>query len=204
MSNHLWRERHDFHKPLLAQLPPHGSEDAGRAGLSLIRDEHRGVLVKPDVGAVLALGLFGRPHDHRLHHLALLDLAGGNRVLDRDHDDVTQPRVAPFGPAEHANDERAPRARVVRDLEYRLLLHHGPPPPPLLRALDDFEHAPALGLRQRAGFDDPYRVARLRVGLVVGRDLLGADYLLAVEPMGETARERDRTGLPDLAAPYHA
>src|SRR5881227_1124214 len=127
MSNHLWRERHDFHEPLLAQLPPHGSEDAGGAGLSLIRDEHRGVLVEPDVGAVLALGLLGRPHDHRLHHLALLDLPGGNRVLDRDHDDVTQPRVAPLGPAEHANDERAPRARVVRDLEYRLLRHHGAP-----------------------------------------------------------------------------
>src|SRR5437870_2468145 len=47
-----------------------------------------------------------------------------------------------------------------------------PPPPPLLRALDDFDHAPALGLRQRAGFDDAYRVARLRVGLVVGRELL--------------------------------
>src|SRR5205085_623564 len=104
MSDHLGRERHDLHEPLLAQLPPHGSEDAGRAGLALVRDEHGGVLVEPDVGAVLALGLLGRPHDHRLHHLALLDLAGGNRVLDRDHDDVAQPRVAPLGPAEHAND----------------------------------------------------------------------------------------------------
>src|SRR5216110_4041406 len=72
------------------------------------------------IGAVFALGLLGRPHDHRLHHLALLDLAGGNRVLDRDHDDVAQAGVATLGPAEHANDERAPRARVVRDLEYRL------------------------------------------------------------------------------------
>src|SRR5205823_3548296 len=172
MSNHLGRERHDFHEPLLAQLPPHRSEDAGRAGLPLIGNQHRGVFVEPDVGAVLALRLLGRPHDHRSHHLALLDLAGGNRVLDRDHDDVAQARVASLGPAEHANDERAPRARVVRDLEYRLLLHHGPPPPPLLRALDDFDHAPALGLRQRAGLHDAYRVARLRVGVVVGRDLL--------------------------------
>src|SRR5437763_16249067 len=79
-----------------------------------------------------------------------------------------------------------------------------PPPPPLLRALDDFDHAPALGLRQRAGFDDAYRVARLRVGLVVGRDLLGADHPLAVEPVGETARERDRDGLLHLVAHHHA
>src|SRR2546430_1107688 len=79
-----------------------------------------------------------------------------------------------------------------------------PPPPPLLRALDDFDHAPAFGLRQRAGFDDAYRVARLRVGFVVGRDLLGADHLLAVEPVGETARERDRDGLLHLVAHHHA
>src|SRR3989440_46332 len=97
MSNHLGRERHDFHEPLLAQLPPHGSEDAGRAGLPLIGNQHRGVFVEPDVGAVLALGLLGRPHDHRSHHLALLDLASGNRVLDRDHDDVAQARVASLG-----------------------------------------------------------------------------------------------------------
>src|SRR2546430_1666088 len=62
-----------------------------------------------------------------LHHLALLDLAGGDGVLDRHHDDVPQPRVAALGPAEHPDHERAPRARVVCDLENRLLLHHGSP-----------------------------------------------------------------------------
>src|SRR2546422_6820661 len=99
------------------------------SGLALVGDEHGGVLVEPDVGAILALGLLGRAHDHRLHHLALFDLAGGDGVLDRDDDDVAQPRVAALGPAEHADHERAPRARVVRDLEHRFLLHHGPPPP---------------------------------------------------------------------------
>src|SRR5207249_8438663 len=119
-----------------AQLASHGSEDASRPGLALIGNEHGGVLVEPDVRAVLALGLLGRPYDHRLRHLALLDLAGGNGVLDRDDDDVAQSRVAAFGPTEHADHERAPRARVVRDLENRLLLHHGPPSlvPPLPRA----------------------------------------------------------------------
>src|SRR5207253_3842389 len=67
MSDHLRRERYDLHEPFLAQLAPHGSEDTGRAGLALIRDEHGGVLVEPDVGAVPALGLLGRPHDHRLY-----------------------------------------------------------------------------------------------------------------------------------------
>src|SRR2546425_8716493 len=78
------------------------------------------------------------------------------------------------------------------------------PPPPLLRALDDCDHAPALGLRQRAGLDDPHRVARLRVRLVVGRDLFGADHLLAVEPVSETAGERDRDRLLHLVAYHHA
>src|SRR2546425_2721811 len=127
MSDHLRRERDDLHKPLVAQLAPHRPEDAGRAGLALIGDEHGGVLIEPDVGAVLALGLLGRAHDHRPHHLALLDLAGGNGILDRHDDDVAQPRVAALGPPEHADHERAPGARVVGDLENRFLLYHGPP-----------------------------------------------------------------------------
>src|SRR6266404_2003406 len=94
MSDHLRRERDDLHEPLVAQLAPYRSENAGRARLALIGDEHRGVLVETDVGAILALGLLGRAYDHRLHHLALLDLAGGNGVLDRHDDDVTQPRVS--------------------------------------------------------------------------------------------------------------
>src|SRR5207237_10732445 len=74
------------------------------------------------------------------------------------------------------------------------------PPPPLLGALDDFDHAPALGLRQRAGLDDTHGVARLGIGLVVGRDLLGADHVLAVEAMGETVRELERDGRLQLVA----
>src|SRR5205809_4067965 len=129
MSDDLRRKRDDLHEPLVAQLAPHRPEDAGRAGLTLVGNEHGGVLVEPDVGAILALGLLGRAHDPRPHHLAFLDLAGGDGVLDRHDDDVAQPRVAALGPAEHADHERAPRARVVRDLEYRFLLYHGPPPP---------------------------------------------------------------------------
>src|SRR2546427_476529 len=52
--------------------------------------EHRGVLVEADVGPVLALRLLGGPHDDGPHHLALLDLSGGDGVLDRDDDDVAR------------------------------------------------------------------------------------------------------------------
>src|SRR6266545_4745374 len=125
MSDHLRRERHDLHELLLAQLPAHRAEDARRAGLALVGDQHGRVLVEPDVGAVLAPRLLGRAHDDRPHHLALLDLAGGDGVLDRDDHDVAQPAVAALGPAEDADHERGARARVVRDLQDRLLLYHG-------------------------------------------------------------------------------
>src|SRR5919197_2263066 len=134
MSDDLRRERHDLHELLLAQLAAHRPEDARGARLALLRDEHGGVLIEPDVGAVLALGLLGGAHDHRPHHLALLDLAGGDGVLDRDHDDVPEAAVAPLGPTQHADHEGAARARVIRDLENRFLLDHDRPPPLTARA----------------------------------------------------------------------
>src|SRR5256886_4538201 len=76
--------------------------------------------------------------------------------------------------------------------------------PPLLRALDDFDHAPPLGLGQRPRLDDPHRVARLGALLVVRRDLLGAHDLLAVEPVREAAHERHRDGLLHLVAHHYA
>src|SRR6185437_4795587 len=125
MLQHLRRERDDLHIPLLAQLAGDGSEDAGGPRLAVVGDQDGGVLVEPDVGAVLAPGLLGRPHDDRPGHVALLHLAGGDGILDRHHHDVAQAGVAAFAAAQHADDERAPGARVVRDPENRFLLDHG-------------------------------------------------------------------------------
>src|SRR2546430_6760113 len=193
MSDPLRRERHDLHEPFLAQLATHRPEDARGAGLALIREEHRRILVEPDVRAVLTPRLLRGAHDHGLHHLALLDLTGGDGVLDRDHHDVAQTPVATFRAAQHANHERAARARVVRDLEYRFLLDHVPPPP-LARALDHFDHAPPLPLRERPRLYDPHRVPLLPTLVVMGPDLLGPDHLLALEPFPEPADQRHGTG----------
>src|SRR5437899_9551368 len=54
ISDHLRRERHDLHALLLAQLAPDRPDDAGPAGVALLGDEHRRVLVEADVGLVLA------------------------------------------------------------------------------------------------------------------------------------------------------
>src|SRR2546428_4038082 len=200
ISDHLRRERHDLHELLLTQLAPDRPEDAGRAGLALVGDEHRGVLVEADVGPVLALRLLGGPDDDGPRHLALLDLPGRDGVLDRDDDDVAQPTVAALGPPEHADHERATRARVVGDLDDRFLLDHDPST--LLRALDDLDHPPPLQLRQRPRLHDADGVAQLRAPLVVGRNLLGAHDLLAVESVGEAAGQGNRDGLlPPVAHP---
>src|SRR2546426_2432876 len=198
ISDHLRRERHDLHELLLAQLATDRPEDAGRAGLALVGDEHRGVLVEADVGAVLALGLLGGPDDDGPRHLALLDLPGRDGVLDRDEDDVAQPAVTALGASEHADHERAARARVVGDLDDRFLLDHDPSA--LLRALDDLDHPPPLQLRQRPRLHDADGVAQLRAPLIVGRDLLGAHDLLAVESVGEAAGQENRDGLLPLVA----
>src|SRR2546427_5416924 len=198
MSDDLRRQRHDLHELLLAQLAAHRAEDAGGARLAFVVDQHRRGLVEADVGAVLALGLLRRPHDHRFHHLALLHLAGGDRVLDRDDHDVTEPGVAAFGATEHADHERAPRAGVVGDLELRFLLDHGSLR--LLRAFDDCDHAPALALGQRPRFHDAHRVTRLGAVLVVRRDRLGPGDLLAVKAMGEATDHRDRHRLLHFVA----
>src|SRR5919107_686995 len=125
MLQHLRRERDDLHVPLLAQFPGDRAEDARRPRLARLVDQHRRVLVEPDVGAVLAARLLGGPDDHGLGHVALLHLAGGDGVLDRHHHGVAQAGVAALAAAEHADDERPPGTRVVRDPENRFLLDHG-------------------------------------------------------------------------------
>src|SRR5882724_3895126 len=51
-SQNLRRERDDPHELLVAQLTPDGTEDAGPTGLAVGLDQHGGVLVELDVGAV--------------------------------------------------------------------------------------------------------------------------------------------------------
>src|SRR6266571_3371632 len=203
MSDDLRGERHDLHEPLLAQLASYGAEDARGPRLALIRDEHGGVLVEADVGAVLPLRFLGGPHDHRPRHLALLDLAGGDGVLDRDDHDVAQPRVAALRAAQDADHERLSGARVARDLEDRLLLHHGPVPSSA-RPLDNFDHPPPLRLRERPRLHDAYGVAHLRALLVVRVDPLGTHHLLAVEAVRESPRQGHGDGLLRLVTHHHA
>src|SRR3954470_15585875 len=101
----LRRERDDLHEVALAQLARDGPEDAGAARVVLRVDDHRGVLVERDVGAVVAAeGLLGA-HDDRRDDLALLDRPLRVGLLDGRGDDVAHVRVAALVPALDANAE---------------------------------------------------------------------------------------------------
>src|SRR5690606_35673072 len=52
MSEHLRGERHDAHELLVAQLTAHRAEDSSAARGHVVLEQHGGVLVEADVGAV--------------------------------------------------------------------------------------------------------------------------------------------------------
>src|SRR5580692_6732386 len=66
----LRSERNDLGEFLFAQLSGHRAEHAGSHRLARIVDQHRGVVVEPDVGAILAAALFAHPNDYCFNHRA--------------------------------------------------------------------------------------------------------------------------------------
>src|SRR3954451_3204906 len=177
---HLRSKRDDLHEPAVAQLAGHRPEDARPARVVGLVDDHRGVLVEADVRAVVATEGLLRAHDDRADDLALLDRALRRRLLDGRGDDVTHARVAALVPADDADAEDLPRARVVSHAQPCLVLDHE-----LLRPLQDLDEPPALEARQRAGLDDLHEVALAGVVvLVVGvqRRARAHDLLVAAVP----------------------
>ena len=66
-------------------------------GVTVVLEDHRGVLVELDVGAVGTTGLLHGADDDGLDHVALLDVAAGDRVLDGGDDGVAQAGVPALG-----------------------------------------------------------------------------------------------------------
>src|SRR3954466_2669643 len=113
MLEDLRRQADDLHEVAVAQLARHRPEDARAARVVGGVDDHRGVLVEGDVGAVLATELLLGPDDDGRHDLALLHVAVRDRLLDRRHDRVADPGVAALRPAADADAEDLARAGVV-------------------------------------------------------------------------------------------
>src|SRR5207247_8487562 len=80
-SDHLRGQGNDLHEILVAQLARDRPEDARADRLARVVDQDGGVLVEADVGAVPPLLRLVHPDDHRLHHLPLLHVSLGVRLL---------------------------------------------------------------------------------------------------------------------------
>src|SRR5882762_8599237 len=80
-SDDFRRQRDDLHELPLAQLTRHGAEDARPLGLFLVVDQHRGILVEPDVGAVLPPHFLHGPDEDRVVVVTLLAAAARERLL---------------------------------------------------------------------------------------------------------------------------
>src|SRR5262249_28086614 len=89
--NHFRREADDLHEPLLAQFAGDGAEDARTYGFIVRLDNHRRVLIKADISAILAARLFARADDDGAYDLAFLDGAIGRGFLHRRRDDIAEP-----------------------------------------------------------------------------------------------------------------
>src|SRR6185437_8426304 len=112
-SQNFGRERDDLHELAGAQLARHRSEDARADRLALLVDQHRRVAVEADGAAVGPANLLRRAHDHRLMHVALLDAAARDRLLDRHHDDVPDRRRLALRAPEHLDALDPARPGIV-------------------------------------------------------------------------------------------
>src|SRR5947209_2665925 len=92
---HLRSQGHDLHEVPLAQLSGHRAEDPRAPGVVLIVDDHRGVVVEPDVRAIRPPVFLRHTNHDRLDDLTLFNLAARLRRLDGRGDDVAHRGVTP-------------------------------------------------------------------------------------------------------------
>src|SRR4029453_3012860 len=145
--------------------------------------------------------LLSGSHDHCLDDLALLDVAARDGVLDRTDDDVADARIPATGSAEHPDAQDLLGTGVVGDLEPRLLLDHFV----LLRFLDDFDEAPALGGAQRPGLHDAYAITDgSGILLIVCLEPACLAEHLAIQPVLPPVLHRDHNRLVHLVADHIA
>src|SRR5439155_11179178 len=118
------RERDDLHEVPLPQLACNRAEDAGASRIVGVVDQHSGILVERNVGAILAPQLLAGADDHCLDHLAFLDGALRCRALDGADDDVADTGIASLGAPPHPDAKEFTRAGVVGHSEACLGLDH--------------------------------------------------------------------------------
>src|SRR5689334_3774570 len=77
------RQRNNLQKLLFSQLAGHGTKHACPNRLAGLIDQHRGILIKANIGAVPPAMLLALAHDHAFHYRALLGRAIRRRFFHR-------------------------------------------------------------------------------------------------------------------------
>src|SRR5271169_5948280 len=127
-SQDLGGQRHDPHEPARPQLAGDRAKNARADRLALVGDQHGGVAVEADRAAIGPADLLRRAHDDRAMHVALLDAAARDRLLNRNDDDVSDRCGLALGSAQYFDALDSTCARVVGDVEVCLHLNHAASP----------------------------------------------------------------------------
>src|SRR5579863_1407029 len=121
-SQYLRRKRDNLQKFLFAQFAGHRSENARPYWLAGLIDEHCGVLVKADVGAVAAPVLLACAHHNRFYHRSLFRLPIRRGLFDARRDHVAQAGVQARRAAKRQNHLQLARAGLIGHVDHRS--HH--------------------------------------------------------------------------------
>ncbi|EAP76973.1 hypothetical protein ISM_01750 [Roseovarius nubinhibens ISM] len=124
ISQHLRGERDDLHEVLRAKLTNHRAKDTRTDRLTCVVQDHGGVAVKTDGGAVFTTNLFGGAHDDGLTDVALFHATARDGFLDRDDDDVANGCVFTLGTTQNLDALHPASAGVVSDIQIGLHLDH--------------------------------------------------------------------------------
>ena len=100
-------------------------EDTGADGRTVVLDDDARVVIKADVGAVLAADFLNGANDDALDNVLLLDVGARRSLLHGSDDDVTDSRIAALGTAKHLDAANLACAGVVGDVQHGLHLNHG-------------------------------------------------------------------------------
>src|ERR1700676_1268372 len=123
-SQHFGGERDDLHEPPRPEFAGDRPEDAGSDRLALLGDQYRRGAVEKKGAALRPPDLLRSAHDDGAMHIALLDAAARDRLLDRDDDDVADPGGPPLRAAQDLDALDPTCPRIVGDVEIGLHLDH--------------------------------------------------------------------------------
>src|SRR5712664_2921778 len=175
----LRSQRNNLREFLLAQFARYRAEHARPHGLARIVDQHCGVVIKPDVRAILAPPFFPHPHHNGLHYASLFHLAFRRGFLHRGGDDVAKAGFEPCVAAHRHDARQLARSGIVGHRQPGSHLNHGSAPLSLLLGRrvprQHFLQPPALQLRKRPRGHDAHRVAGFRLAILVVRVKLFRD-----------------------------